>query len=97
MYTPPELLNDPAHSGTSVPRWAEYRWSIEWRENASRLHAFTKDTSPTPTGISFPRLLGSNLTASKPALVCFAEKCTNWAWRLERSVSVAQRSKQLSI
>ena len=46
-----ELLNDPAGSGTSVARWAEYRWSMEWLESAPRLHTFIKDVSPS----SFPR------------------------------------------
>ena len=38
-----ELLKNPAQSGTSVTRWAEYKWSMEWRENASRLHTFILD------------------------------------------------------
>ena len=50
-----ELLDNPAQSGTSVARWAEYTWSMEWRENASSLHTFIKDVSPMPLGISFPR------------------------------------------
>ena len=50
-----ELVNDPTQSCTSVTRWAEDRWSMEWRENASRLHTFIKDISPTLPGISFPR------------------------------------------
>ena len=28
-------------------RWAEYRWSFNWRENASRLHTFIKDVNST--------------------------------------------------
>ena len=28
---------------------------MEWRENASRLHAFIKDVTPTPPGFRFPR------------------------------------------
>ena len=50
-----EPLNQPAQSGTSVERWAEYKWSIEWAKNASRLHKFIKDVSPTPPRFSFPR------------------------------------------
>ena len=49
---------------------------MEWRENAFRLHrlTFIKEFNSTPSGISFPRLHGSSLTASEPALVYSAQR-----------------------
>ena len=60
LFVPSELqlLNDLTQPGTSVARWAEYTirlWSMELRKNASRLHTFIKNTSPTPQEISFAR------------------------------------------
>ena len=50
-----QLLKDPAQSDTSVARWTEYKWTMEGRENTSKLHTFVKDVCPTPPGITFSR------------------------------------------
>ena len=55
-----KLLNNPAQSDGSVAQWAEYKYSMEWQENASQLNTFIKDVSPMPTGLAFPDLNGSD-------------------------------------
>ena len=95
VYAALELVNKPAQSGTNVARLTEYRWSMEWRENASQLYTFIMDSSPTPLEISFPRSRGSSLSAFEPALVYSNQKRTNEVWFLRRPVSVVQRSRQL--
>ena len=50
-----EVLNNPAQSGISVARWAEYRKSVERGENGSKLHIFIGNVGPTPPGCGFPR------------------------------------------
>ena len=35
-----ELLRDASELDASAARWADHRWSINWREGTSRLHSF---------------------------------------------------------
>ena len=46
-----ELLRDASELGTSAARWANHRWSIEWREGTSRLHSFFDDVDALPPGM----------------------------------------------
>ena len=46
--------------------------------------------------LAFPDLHGLGLIFTEPVLVYSAQKRTNGIWLLRRSVSVAQRNRQLS-
>ena len=73
-----ELLNNHIQSGTSVARWAERRWTMEWRENASRFHIFIKDVSPTPPRISFPKLAWVKLNHLQTGVGLFRSEMHKW-------------------
>ena len=50
-----ELLRDASELSTSEARWADYKWSIEWRKGTSRLHSFFDDVDALPPGMGLPK------------------------------------------
>ena len=73
-----KMLNDLAQSGTSVAGWAEYRWSIKWRENATRFYTFIKDVIPTPPGFSFSRSAWVRLNRPRNGVDLFRSERHKW-------------------
>ena len=65
-----ELLRNASELGTSAARWAEHRWSTEWREGTSRLHLFFDDMNALSPGMGFTDSPGP------------AEPFPPWSWPL---------------
>ena len=57
---------------------AKYKWSMEWRENASRLYTFNKDVSPTPPGINFPKSAWVRLNRLRTGVGLFRSETQKW-------------------
>ena len=71
---------------------------MQWQKNTFRLFTFIKDViAELRRELAFQDLRGSGLIASEPELVYSAWKPTNGGWLLRRPVSMAQRSRQLSM
>ena len=73
-----QLLKDPDQSDTSVARWTEYKWSMEGRENTSKLHTFVKDVCPTPPGITFSRPAWVKLNRLQTGVGLFHSETHKW-------------------
>ena len=56
----------------------EYKWSMEWQKNASRLHTFIEDVSPMSPAFSFPRPAWVKLNRLRSGVGIFLTKTHKW-------------------
>ena len=75
---------------TQDPEELLHETSMEWRENASRIHTFIKDITPTPPGITFPKPAWVKLNCLRTGVILFRSEKHKWGMA---PVSVAQKEQ----
>ena len=73
-----KLLDDLNESETSVTRWADRKWNIEWKNNTSRLHGYITDVSEPPPGMRLPRLAWIRLNRLRTGIGLFHSTMHRW-------------------
>ena len=80
-----ELLRDANELGTSAARWADHRWSIDWREGTSRLHSLFDDVNALPPEIKLPRPTWVRLNRLQTEVGLFQASMHEWGMALTAS------------
>jgi len=62
-----QLISFSDNINIRAPHWADHQWNAEWVDNPKRLRIFIPDSSTHSPGMTLPKELGSDLTASAPA------------------------------
>ena len=73
-----QFLRTIKEKNVNVAWWADHAWSVEWRNNASRLRSFIPDARPCPLGLALPRPAWMRLNHLRTGVRRFRSSMHKW-------------------
>ena len=95
--TTQQLISFSDNNSIRAAQWADHWWDAEWANNLKRLRIFIPETGTHPPKWPSQEEPRSGLTASAPVSDVSAPACKNGVWPPLQPVSVAQKTKLLTM
>ena len=73
-----QLLKKVDNLNISATNWADYKWSMDWKKNCSRLHTFLPDAGPLAIGALLPRRAWIRLNRLRTGVGRFRSTMHRW-------------------